>query len=120
MTQIPPQRDDDVRLSEDEIRAMSTNLRKEYMETESGVAGSVGKVVASNLEGFFRRLLLLFRLPILIISAILGFIFWNSRESVTFAGALGLALLTVIIVAAIHGTIIRVIDDRTYRRELGT
>ena len=120
MSQIPPQRDEDVRLSEDEIRAMSANLRKEYGQPESGVAGSVGKVVASNLEGFFRRLLMLFRLPILIITAIAGFFFWTSREGVTFPGALALALLTVIVVAAIHGTIIRVIDARTYRREIGT
>ena len=120
MSQIPPRRDDDVALSEDEIRAMSANLRKEYGATESGVGNSVGKVVASNLEGFFRRLLLLFRLPILVITAIAGFIFWNSREGVAFAGALALTLLTVIIVAAIHGTIIRVIDARTYRREIGT
>jgi uncharacterized membrane protein len=120
MSQIPPRRDDDVALSEDEIRAMSASLRKEYSQPESGVVGSVGKVVATNVEGFFRRLLLLFRLPILIITAVAGFFFWNSREGVTFAGALALALLTVIIVAAIHGTIIRVIDARTYRREIGT
>ncbi len=120
MSQIPPRRDDDVALSEDEIRAMSANLRKEYNATESGVANSVGKVVASNLEGLFRRLLLLFRLPILFVAAVAGFIFWNTREGVTFVGALALALLTVIIVAGIHTTIIRVIDARTYRREIGT
>lgn len=120
MSQIPPQPDDDVRLSEEEIRAMSANLRSEYLQPESGVAGTVGKVVANNLEGFIRRLLLLFRLPILLVAAVAGFIFWNTREGVTFVGALALALLTVIIVAVIHGLIIRVIDDRTYRRELGT
>jgi hypothetical protein len=120
MSQIPPRRDDDVALSEDEIRAMSANLRKEYGQPESGVAGSVGKVVANNLEGFIRRLLLLFRLPILFVAVIAGFLFWNSREGVAFAGALALTLLTVIVVAAIHGTIIRVIDARAYRREIGT
>jgi hypothetical protein len=120
MSQIPPQRDDDVRLSEQEIRAMSANLRKEYNATEGGVASSVGKVVANNFEGFIRRLLLLFRLPILVVSAIAAFVFWNGREGVTFSGALALTLVTVIVIAGIHGTIIRVIDARTYRRELGT
>lgn len=119
MSQIPPQRDDDVRLSEDEIRAMSASLRKEYSQPDSGVAGSVGKAVAGNLEGFIKRLLLLLRLPILLVSMVGGFLFWNGREGVTFAGALVLALVTVAIVVAIHGTIIRVIDTRTYRREIG-
>lgn len=120
MSQIPPRRDEDVALSEDEIRAMSANLRKEYSQPESGLAGSVGKAVASNLEGFIKRILLLFRLPILFVSAIAGFFFWNSSEGVTFPGALALALLTVIVIAGIHGAIIRIIDDRTYRRELGS
>ena len=119
MSQIPPRRDDEVSLSEDEIRAMSANLRKEYGQPESGVASSVGKVVANNLEGFIKRLLLLFRLPILIVTMIAGFLFWTSREGVSFPGAMALTLLTVIVVTAIHGTIIRVIDARTYRREIG-
>lgn len=120
MSQIPPERDDDVALSEEQIRAMSASLRKEYGQPEGGVASSVGKVVANNLEGFIKRLLLLFRLPILIVTAVAGFLFWNSREGVTFAGALALALVTVVVVTAIQGTIVRLIDARAYRREIGT
>ena len=42
MSQLPPEREDDVALSEEQIRAMSASLRKEYGQPESSVAGSVG------------------------------------------------------------------------------
>lgn len=120
MNQTPPSPDDDVRLSEDEIRAMSQGMRQQYVANErSGVATTVGRVVVSNVEGIFRRLLLLFRLPLIMLSGLAGFFVVNGREGVSFFVALAAGMVAAAVAAAIHGGILRLIDQRAYHREVG-
>ncbi len=119
MSQTPQPSDDDLRLTDDEIRALSQDLRRQYVSDDRGVAGTVGKAVANNLEGLIRRLLLLFRLPLVLLAGLAGFIVVNGREGVSFFVAVAAGIVAAVLGAAIHGGLIRLIDMRAYRREIG-
>jgi hypothetical protein len=120
MNQRPPSPDDDVRLSEEEIQAMSQGLRRQYLPGEQrGVAGSVGKVVVNNFEALIKRLLLLFRLPLILLAGLAGFFILNGRDGVSFFVAVAAGFFTAAVGAALHSGMIRFIDMRAYRREVG-
>lgn len=115
----PPRSDDDVRLSEEQIQALSQGLRQQYMPTDRNVAGTVGRVVVNNFEALIRRLLHVFRLPLIFLAALTGFLLVNGREGVSFGVAIAAAVIAGVAGAALQAGLIRLIDMRAYRREIG-
>lgn len=118
MSRTPPPNNDDLRLSEDEIRAMSQGLRQQYASEERGVVSAVGTTVASGIEGMIRRILILLRWPIRVLIGLGGFLFFSSREGVSFLLAVGLGIAAFVLAGWLHGVVIYVIDQRAYRREI--
>lgn len=119
MNQTPRQQNDDLRLSDDEIRAMSDGLRSQFVSRERGMVGSVGSAVVGGLEGTIRRVLIFLRLPLIALGGLIGFFLLNGREGVSFPVALIAAVVAAFIAAAIIGALVRFIELRAYRREIG-
>lgn len=118
MSQRPPE--EDIRLSEDEIRAMGQNLRRQYIRDEGrSMVGSAASVVVGGVESAVRRVLILLRLPLILLAVLAGFLLITGREGVTFFGAVGAGVLAGIVAAAILEAAVRFIDARAYRREVG-
>ncbi|NOG50389.1 MAG: hypothetical protein HND48_13900 [Chloroflexi bacterium] len=64
---------DDIRLSDDEIRAMAQGLRRSVAPDEPGLVGSVGSAVVGGVEGVVKRIIVLLRLPLIIAALVVGF-----------------------------------------------
>lgn len=120
MQQTPRRDDEDIRLSENEIRAMSENLRRQYIKSdERSVVGTVGSAVIGGVEGVIRRILIFLRLPVIVVFIIAGFLLLNGREGVSFVVALLGAGVGGIIGAGVTEALVRFIDARAYRRDVG-
>lgn len=119
MSQTPRQPDDDIRLSDEEIRAMSQGLRRQYIRSEDrSYAGAAISAVAGGFEGLIRRLLIVLRLPLIGVFALVGFLLMNGREGISFLVALIAAVAFGVVGAALIEAGIRFIDRRAYRREI--
>ncbi len=119
MSQPPRQQnDDDVRLSDDQIRAMAQGLKSQYASQDRSMVGSVGSAVVGGVESMLRRLIVLLRLPLILVAGLAGFLMMNGRDGVSLLGALAIGIAAALGGAAVIGMLLRFVELRAYRREI--
>lgn len=112
----PPQ--NDIQLSDEEIRAMAQDLRRQVAPDEPGIVGAVGSAVVGGVEGIIRQIIVLLRLPLIIAALVVGFLGFNGREGVSFFAAVAAGVIAAVIVAAVIGFVLRFLNMRQYRRDI--
>lgn len=119
MNQPPRQQnDDDVRLSDDQIRAMAQGLKSQYASQDRSMVGSVGSAVVGGVEGMLSRLLVLLRLPLILLAGLAGFLLTTGKDGVSLVGALAIGIAAALACAALIGMLLRFVELRAYRREI--
>lgn len=109
---------DDIRLSDDEIRAMAQDLRRQVTPEEPGIVGSVGSVVVGGVEGIIKQIVVLLRLPLIIAALVVGFLLVNGREGVSFFVAAAAGVIAAVVMAAVIGFVLRFLSMRQFRRDI--
>lgn len=112
--------DNDIKLSDEEIRARVQSLRSQSTSrrTEGGVTGRVTDTVGDVSRNAVMVILGLLRIPLAIIGVLLGYAFFNGQEWTNFIGAVALALVTGFVVFFIVSRVLAFIEYQGFKNQV--